>query len=337
MKSKDVLNQAHTVFSRLLILAFTMILFSCKRDERLDKIVMHENPFLKTITKPEILLDDLNNPATPVFIDNRIVFAESGKGTISEFKDKEAVPLITGFGMDSYGGYPISVLGLAAIPDKKTWIVAASQDSGHIFIYDEAKFPTTADKGREIEIQRTESINPFGILLPKKTPVIVATGGTKSVYQGNLDVINPNPMKPVFDVTTGVEGLAEDLKTGEIYGAVVGTGQNDGYLISWNPVAKSITPRTVARGFSNLVGVAMMPNRLLLLLEFGNFGKPESGRLSVIDLDKDPAKSYPLISGLDFPSGLSLGPDNALLISTFGKKPATPDGMLLKLKLEMKD
>ena len=161
--------------------------------------------------------------------------------------------------------------------------------------------------------------------------MLVATGGTKAVYQGNFDVINPNPLRPVFEVATGVEGLAEDSKTGDVFGAVVGTGQNDGYLIRWNPESNPIQPTTIAKGFSNLVGVAFMPNGLLLLLEFGGFGVPESGKLSAID-PNNPEKIIPILSGLDSPSGMALSKDNTLLISTFGKQ-SPSNGMLVSLKL----
>jgi hypothetical protein len=331
-KNKAIVKTSSTLVW-LLVFGHILIPFSCKPDRKaaqLDRVTIHENPFVKIASKPEVLLDHLNNPAAPFFVGGRIIFAESGKGTIFEYKEKKAVPLIEGFGLDNYDGYAISILGMTSDPATNSLIVAASQDVGHIFVFDESTFPTTVAKGREIELQRTEPSNPFGILLIKKGKILVASGGTKSVYQGPWDVINPDPLRPVFDVATGVEMMAEDTKTGLLYGAVVGTGKNDGYLIRWNLDAERIQPETLASGFTNLVGVVQMPNRLLLLLEFGSFGKSGTGRLSVIDPD-NPGKVYPLLSGLDSPAGLALGSDNTLLISTFGE--GNKNGMLLRLKL----
>ncbi|MFN0140307.1 MAG: hypothetical protein ACKVQW_09500 [Pyrinomonadaceae bacterium] len=277
----------------------------------------------------------MNNPAAPLFIGERVLFAEGGKGVVCEYKDGKAISLIEGFGLDSYGGYPISVLGMASVPDSNHLIVAASQDDGHILIFDATAFPTNAKKGREIEMKRTEPHNPFGVLLAKKGKLLAASGGTKSVYQSPFDAINPNPLVPVFDVITGVEGMIEDEKTGLIYGAEVGTGQNDGALIRWNPDAEKIEPETLVKGFANLVGVAQMSNGSLLLLEFGGFEKPGTGRLSVVD-PADPTVIHPLISGFDSPSGFALKADNTLLITTFGKGQDTGGGMLLSLKLAFK-
>jgi len=332
MNDNKVTSRSKVVLLWFLILTFGSASHTCKRDGGLDKLVLHENPFVKVTSKPEVLLDRLNNPAAPYFSGDRIIFAESGKGVVYEYKDKNAVPLIEGFGMDNYGGYPISVLGLLSVPDKKSWVVAASQDEGHILLFDESTFPTTANKGREIELHRTESSNPFAVLLAGNGRILVATGGTKSVYQGGFDVINPDPLKPVFDVASGVEEMAEDPKTGDIFGTVVGTGRNDGSLIRWNPRAEKIQPQTVAEGFTNLLGVKVLPNGLLLLLEFGGFDNPGTGRLSVID-PANPGKNYPVLTGLDSPSGLALGPDNTLLISTFGKSQSDRNGMLISLKL----
>ena len=317
----------------ILIAACLCCLSSCKKDPRLDKLVLHENSLVKIRSKPEVLLDHLSNPAAPCFDGSRIIFAESGKGILYELKDGKAIPLIEGFGTDNYGGYTISVLGLTVTPDK-SWLVAAAQDSGHIFLFDAATFPTTVKKGREIELQRTESTNPFGILLTKGG-ILVATGGTKAVYQGPWDRINPNPLKPVFEVASGVEGMAEDVQTGDVFGAVVGTGKQDGSLIRWRPEGMTIEPKTVATGFSNLVGVIALPNGLLLLLEFGEFGTSGTGKLLVLD-PKDPGKTHPLISGLDAPSAMALSEDNTLLIATFGKEQEGAEGMIIQLKIDSK-
>jgi hypothetical protein len=336
MNNLKAVDNMKPILLWLLVFSPILILCSCKRDQhtgrQLDNVTIHENPFVKVAYKPEILLDHLNNPAAPFFIGGRIIFAESGKGIVYEYKDGKPAPLIEGFGTDAYAEYPVSVLGIAAVPHSNSLIVAASQDVGHIFLFDGSKFPTTAARGREIELQRTEPHNPFGVLLIKNGKILVATGGTKSVYQAPFNEGDPSPLKPVFDVTTGVEMVAEDSKTGVIYGAVVGTGQNDGSVIRWNPDAEKIQPETLASGFTNLVGVIQMPNRLLLLLEFGGFGKSGTGRVSVIDPD-NPGTTYPVVSGLDSPAGFALSSDNTLLISTFGKKEENANGMLLRLKL----
>jgi len=321
----------------LLIVTMTLSFFSCKRDKKvtqLDDVTIHDNPFARVQSKPEILLDRLNTPAAPLFIGDRTLFAEGGKGVVYEYKDEKAISLIEGFGLDNYGGYPISVLGMTYVDDGKHLIVAASQDEGHIFIFDTTTFPTNVKKGREIEMKRTEPHNPFGVLLAKKGKLLVASGGTKSVYHSPFDAINPNPLVPVFDVVTGVEGMVEDEKTGYIYGAEVGTGQSDGALIRWNPDAEKIEPETLVKGFANLVGLAQMSNGLLLLLEFGGFEKPATGRLSVVD-PANPTVAHLLISGLDSPSGLALKGDK-ILITTFGKGQDKQGGMLLSLRFALK-
>jgi hypothetical protein len=316
----------------LISLSFT----SCKRDRRLDKLIIHENPFIGIKSKPEVLLDKLDNPIAPVFIGQRIVFVESGKGVIYEYKNNKIVPLINGFKLDDYARYKISVLGITPVPGTTAWIIAAAQDSGHILMFDESTFPTTAEKGREIQMLRTESSNPFSTIFLNKGAIIVATGGTKSVYQGKFDLIDPGPLKPVFDVPSGVEGMVEDPITGNVFGAVVGTGQKDGSLIRWDPQSDSIQTHEVAKGFSNLVGVLMLPNRKLLLLEFGSFDTEAGGSISVIDPEK-PEKVYPLISGLNFPSGFTLDSNNILLVSTFSKDQSDVNGMLVKIRLNIKN
>jgi hypothetical protein len=338
MNNWKTIGKLKATLTLLLVSTVILCFFSCKRERQnsqLDSVTIHDNPLVIVQSKPEILLEHLNNPAAPLFIGERTLFAEGGKGVVYEYKDGKAISLIEGFGLDSYGGYPISVLGMTSVPDSNHLIVAASQDDGHIFIFDTFTFPTNAKKGREIEMKRTEPHNPFGVLLAKKGKLLAASGGTKSVYHAPFDTGDPSPLIPVFDVVTGVEGMVEDERTGFIYGAEVGTGQNDGALIRWNPDAEKIEPEKLAKGFTNFVGVTQMSNGLLLLLEFGGFEKPGTGRLSVVDL-ANPTVVHPIISGFDSPSGLSLKADNTVLITTFGKSQDKRGGMLLSLKLAFK-
>lgn len=326
-------NNLYKVSSPLVIAMLCAIVVSCTRDRRLDKIVIHDNALVKIKNAPEVLLDSLNNATAPVFLEDRILFAESGKGVIYEYRDKKMSALIDGFKLDNYQ-YPISVLGMTLTPDQKHLLVTAAQDSGHIFLFDKTTFPTSVSKAREVKIHLTEESNPFGILVSKG--ILVASGGTKSVYEGQLNVIDPAPLLPVFDVPTGVEGMTEDIETGYIYGAVVGTGKDDGYLIQWNPADQHIEPLTLTKGFTNFVGVIKISRDRLLTLEFGEFGASEKGRLSVVDL-KNPQRAFPLLTGLDSPSGFALAKDNTLVISTFGKAGKKPNGMLIKMTLGLNE
>lgn len=297
-------------------------------------ITVLENRYLSVVAGPTILADELSDPMAPLFIEGELIFAESGKGTINRLKDGKVVPLIRGFGVDDYQGYEISVQGIEFVPDRDAWLVASAEGDGKVYVFDASRLPTEAKGGLEIKIQDETSLNPFGVVLVDGD-LLVASGGTRKAYQVPIDFEDPdpNPLLPVFEVDTGLAGLATDPRSGEVYGAVIGSGRRDGEVIRWDPKAQVIEPQTVAKGFNNLVDVTFTPDGLLLALEFGSFGKENTGRVLIIEKT---GRTVPFITGLAAPSGFHLDSKGNLVVTTFGKA-GVADGTLVSLRVEARD
>ena len=257
--------QTKAIFFCFLLFVF---LTTCKDEEDplLQDIEIVENPYLEVTSPLQVLKSELNNPAAPFRIGDKMLFAESGKGVISELRNDQLVPVIEGFGQDNYAGYSISVLGMAYEPRSRTLFTTAAQDVGHLFMFDVDEFPTSVSSGKKIELILTEPHNPFDVLIASGGSILVASGGTKSAYQGPLDVITASPLQQIFEVSTGIAGMAENPDDGFIYAAVTGSGQKDGSLIRWDPLAGSIKPETIAEGFENLTEVEVINDHLLLFL-----------------------------------------------------------------------
>jgi len=323
------------LFGIMLLLLFQ---FSCddrdrKGENGLKFLNIKKNNYLRLSTNPKILAKDLANPAAPFFLKNRILFSESAKGNILELQNGKVKSLITGFGLDSYAGYPISVMGMTTDLNQEKLIVCASEDEGHIFVYDIKELPTKKQENVEIPFERVEPANPFDVIISDEGRILTATGGTKAAYQGPLNLKKPEPLLPIFEVSTGIAGMTQDEENGIIYSAVTGSGKNDGAIVKWNVKDQESEPEYITTGFTNLVDLHFLPGNILLALEFGQFGVPQTGNLKIVDL-RQPEIIVPFVSGLDAPTGLDMNDELQVLISTFGKEMKKPDGMLIQLDME---
>src|SRR5262249_46928176 len=130
---------------------------------------------------------------------------------------------------------------------------------------DPETLPDRATAGRKVELSGATDDNPYGVVVVSRK--IIVTGGTRKVYLGPLEG-DPGPMpalEPIFEVKSGVTGLAVDPKTGAVYGSP----QEEGAVIRLVTSGEIRRFETVARGFHRLVDVAFTPNGTLLALEFG--------------------------------------------------------------------
>lgn len=311
---------------------FCVVFAGCQNwNDPLHRIHVLENEYLEATSRTQLLADHLYNPASPRSVGDTLVFAESGAGAIHILRNGKPVPVITGFVKDQFSGYDISALGITIDPKTGVWIIAVAEGPGKIQVFDPASLPMNAKDGYDIPLEGATEDNPFGTVLIDG--ILVASGGTKSAYQGPFDPSDPSPLKPVFEVDSGLIGIALDPISGDIFGALFGKKPGEGSVVRWNPKENPVTLRTVASGFTNLVDVAFTKEGMLLALEFGSYAAAGSGRVSIVDTDK---KVIPFIIGLDSPTGLHVSPDNTLFITEFGTSVNAREGTLISLKLEPK-
>jgi hypothetical protein len=270
---------------------------------------------------------------SPRFVDGKLIFAESGAGNVSVVEKGKIKPLIKGFVSEQYDGFNISAEGVTVDPSSGVWIVASAEGSGRVQLFDSSRFPTTAANGRDIAMEGATDDNPFATVVAGGGRILVVSGGTKTAYQGKFDAAGtPSPVRPVFEVKTGLIGLAVDPKSGDVFGAIFGGGPGSGEIIRWDPTKEPVTPRTVASGLTNPVDVAFTKEGVLLALEFGSGGEKEQGRVLIVATE-GPSSVTPFITGLNSPSGFSVSSDNTLYISEFGESVNGSGGTLVSLKL----
>jgi hypothetical protein len=308
-----------------------VMLGSCRRDP-LARITVLDNPSFNVTSRPRLLAAHLNNPMSPRLAGNRLVVAESGAGRVSVVENEKTTPVISGFVIDQYDGYNISAEGITVDPSSGLWIITAAEGSGRVFVFNPSTFPTDARKGRVIPLEGAVDDNPFTAVLAAGGRILAVSGGTKSSYQGSFDAVNPGPLKPVIEVETGLIGLALDLKSGDVFGAVFGKGPGTGEIVRWDATKEPAVLQKVAAGLTNPVDVAFTKNRVLLSLEFGEYGSKGTGKVSIVATDGSGSVT-PFIVGLNNPSGLSVGSDNTLFITEFGETKNSSEGTLISLKL----
>jgi hypothetical protein len=317
----------------ILVLALSLAFISCKRSaDPLAHIKVIDNPWLKVSAGPNLLAEHLNNPMAPRFVGGKLIFAESGTGNVSEVENGRAKPLITGFVKEQYDGFEISAEGITIDPASGLWIIALAQGPGRVQIFDPATFPTEATKGRDVRIEGATDDNPFATVLAAGGRILVVSGGTKTAYQGKFEPAgDSNSVRPVFQVKTGLIGLAVDPKSGDVFGAVFGDAPGSGEIIRWDSTREPVSTRTVARGLTRAVALVFTNDGVLLASEFGDYGGTGQGKVSIVATDGSGSVT-PFITGLNNPSGLSLGLENTLYIAELGESINSNAGTLISLK-----
>ncbi len=321
-----------TFFSGAALLCAALILLcQCAKEDPLARVRVLDNPLLKVSSRPKLLAERLHNPMSPRLLGGRLVVAESGAGNLSAVEGGKLKPLISGFVKDNFAGYDISAQGVTVDPETGWWIVAAAEGPGRILLFEPSSFPAEAKRGRDVPLEGATEDNPFGTVLAAGGRILVASGGTRSAYQGEFTRVgNPNPLKPAFEVSTGLIGIALDPKSGDVFGAVFGNAPGTGTVVRWDATKQPVTLRTVAKGLTNPVDVAFTPDGMLLTLEFGGFGAKGEGRISVVAAD---GAVSPLVTGLNNPSGFFVAPDNTLYVTEYGPTMNAPEGTLLSMGL----
>lgn len=302
--------------------------------DAVSRIAVVENSFFSNEVEPDLLAENLNNPSSPLPLGDDMVFAESGSGQVSKLTiEGEIEPLITGFEMDEFGGYRISVLSITVDPRTDHWIISAAEGHGRISIFDPETFPTDAGQGQEIIIEGAFNDNPYATVLAGEGDILVASGGTSKAYQSPIDdLINPAALKPVFEIESGIIGITLDPISGDVFGAIFGSGPGDGSVVRWNPTEENISIETVASGFTNLVDVAFTLEGVLLALEFGGFDARGEGAVYVVATDGS-GEFFPFITGLSNPSGIYVDENNTLYITEFNTPLNAQLGTLISVEL----
>lgn len=294
------------------------------------------NEYLIAASEPVLLARDLNNPMSPRLVDGRVVYAESGAGEVRSvsLEDGAITQLISGFGMDSYAGYDVSVQGITIDPRTNQWIVSAAEGSGRVLLFDPSSFPTDVRSGRDIEIQGgSAEDNPVAAVIAGD--ILIVSSGTSKAYQGPF-VDQPVLLTPALEVETGIIGIAVDPASGDVFGAVFGSTRGDGSIIRWDPSAEKPEAKTVASGFNNLVDVAFTSDGLLLALEFGDLGGAGKGAVYIVATD-DSGQRTPFIRGLRSPTNIHVTPNQQLLVTEFGTSINGQQGTLIALQLKRSD
>jgi hypothetical protein len=299
----------------------------------LARIRVLDNPWLQAPSRPALLAERLHNPMSPRLAGGKLILAESGAGDVSAIENGKANPLIRGFVKARYEGYDISAEGVTIDPASGLWIVAAAEGPGRVQLFDPSTFPTDARRGRDVPLEGAVEDNPFATVLAAGGRILVVSGGTKTAYQGRFDPTGgPNPVRPAFEVKTGLIGLAVDPRSGDVFGAVFGDVPGSGEVVRWNAAQEPVALETVASGFTNPIDVAFTREGVLLALEFGGFDGKRQGKVSIVATDGSRSVT-PFITGLSHPSGLSIGPDDTLYITEFGDSMNAKEGDLISLKL----
>ena len=323
-------------FLRRILLTGLAALSACRpAPDELKRIEILPNPILQAASRPTFLARNLNNPMSPRLIDGYVVFAQSGQGEVCRVSRTggPVESLITGFAFDYFAGYKISAQCIAVDPATKQWIVCAAEGGGRGLAFTASRFPIDAASGREIALEGAVDDNPFDVVLPPGGRIIMS-GGTAKAYGGVFRPDERMVLKPLFKVQTGITGLALDPKSGDVFGAVFGSGR-DGSVIRFRPNLDQPSIKTVATGFANLVDVAFTSDGILLALEFGDLKNKQGqmdGTISIVSTNGD-GKITPFVRGLSHPSGLSIA-NRDLFITEFGDVLNGQRGNLISIRLE---
>lgn len=306
-------------------------ILACKPTGRIGVL---SNPFLSAASKPKIMARDLDNPMSPRLFGDKLVFSQSGRGEVSAMplEGGQVTSLITGFGLDTFGGYNISAQGITIDPRTGRWIVCAAERPGKVLMFDPATFPTDVVYDREIPVLGATDDNPFAAVLIDHSRILIVSSGTSKAYRAFIDDGHPPLLEPILEVETGIIGLAVDPVSGNVFGAIFGSSHGDGSIVRWDPASDTKSVRTVASGFSNLIDVAFTPEGKLLALEFGEFGVAGKGAISIIATDGS-GKITPFIKGLNNPSGIFVGSDQKLFITEFGVPANGQNGAIISIDL----
>lgn len=331
------MNNRKSFFCLILCGALVALLTCRRQPQELKRVEILPNQVLSVKSGPTLLATNLDNPQSPVMFEGNVVFSQSAKGEVSMVPKAggPVKPLITGFAFDDYAPYKISVQCVVIDPATKQWFVCDAVGAGRLLAFTPSSFPTTAAAGREVKLEGAVADNPYDAVIPGR--IIIASGGTAKAYSGLLEITLPEVLRPLFEVKTGITGLAVDPRSGDVFGAVFGTMKPDGSIIRFKPGVESPALTQVASGFTNLVDVAFTPDGTLLALEFGSFIKegeqtPHNGAVYIVATDGS-GKVTPFIRGLANPSGLSITPNGELLITEFGTSLNSQRGNLMSLTL----
>ena len=204
----------------LLIAAFA----SCRHAREPEvRVKVLDDSWFKLASPPRLIAGHLSNPMSPRMKGSDLIVAESGSGTVSRIENGKATPLITGFAHEKFENYNISVEGITIDPKSGWWIIASAEGAGRVQLFDPSSFPTDAKSGRDITLEGAVDDNPYSTVLADGGRILVVSGGTNKAYQGKFDQAgNPNLVKPVAEVETGLIGLAIEPKSVQevpLYGA----------------------------------------------------------------------------------------------------------------------
>lgn len=186
--------------------------------------------------------------------------------------------------------------------------------------------------------------NPFGLLVTPGGGFVVADAGGNDILGvtagGTISTLAVLPARPtplpfgpplIESVPTAV-ALGPDgaYYIGELTGAPYPRGFANVYR--FDPLTRDLA--VAVSGFTNIVDLTFGPDGSLYVLQISRDGLasptgPVPGALLRVD-PRTGARTTILSEGLDFPTGVAVGPDGSIYVSNFGTSPG--GGQVLQLR-----
>jgi hypothetical protein len=156
---------------------------------------------------------------------------------------------------------------------------------------------------------------------------------------GEVDRINPwsGRVKRVVDVSASQGHIVPTTIASDGHGFVLG---NLGLfpVVPGSATVFTLTPwgqlKPLVTGLTTILGIAFdRRDRMYVLETSDQAGAPAAGTGDIVRIDRSGARTT-IVSGLTFPTGMTMGPDGALYVSNQGFGPTTPGfGQILRVDL----
>lgn len=299
--------------------------------------------------EPTVVLSGLNNPAgVAVRPDTGEVFvAESGAGQVVMAKGKEAMPVVTGFPLDSYGKGPkfkIGPLGLAFVGKNQLVVGDGGSLDGEervrvfelgspvkaMSVYDSSAKLGPIEPGPKTG--RGEG-NFYAVAATDMGLYVTANGDDtkgwvlkapiKGGKIGNLAPFIATKEAVKVDAPVGIAA-----RDGKIYVGQMGevASQPDSLLCIYNEKTGKLESKLELEDVFDVCALAFSKSGKLYALDF-NWPGTEKGALYRVDV-KASGAAVSKLADLDKPTALAFGPDGSLYVTVFGADSSS--GQLLK-------
>lgn len=299
--------------------------------------------------EPTVVLSGLNNPAGVAVRpgSGEVFVAESGAGRVVMAKGKEAMAVVSGFPLDSYGKGPkfkIGPLGLAFVGGNQLVVGDGGSLDGEerVRVFELASpvkpmsvYDSSAKLGPiEPGPQTGRGEGNFYALAATASGVYVTANGddTKGwvlkapVSGGKIGKLAPfiaTKEAVKVDAPVGIAAMKGKIYVGQM-GEVA--SQPDSLLCIYDEKSGKLESKVELEEVFDICALAFSKSGKLYALDF-NWPGTEKGSLIRIDL-KASGAAVTKIAELDKPTALAFGPDGSLYVTVFGTDSAS--GKLLK-------